>query len=126
MLPRLIGHARALDLLYSGRVFLAEEAKELGIVNQVFAPEELLDKTREYARDLIEHCSPKSMATIKAETYRHWNMELAPSVAEANKLMVRSFGFKDFPEGVKSFVERRNPDFEPLPADYPVLPADWD
>jgi hypothetical protein len=53
-------------------------------------------------------------------------MELAPSVAEANKLMVRSFGFKDFPEGVKSFVERRKPDFEPLPSGYEVLPADWD
>ena len=48
-LPRLIGPARALDLLFSGRVFLAEEAKELGVVNQVFAPDELMDKTREYA-----------------------------------------------------------------------------
>jgi enoyl-CoA hydratase/carnithine racemase len=124
-LPRLIGTANAFDLLYSGRVFLAEEAKELGVVNKVFAPEELLDKTREYARDLIEHCSPKSMATIKAQLYRHWNMELAPSVKEANELMVRSFSFKDFPEGVKSFVERRNPDFEPLPSTYEVLPKDW-
>ena len=125
MLPRLIGHAKALDLLYSGRVFLAEEAKELGVVNDVFAPEELIEKTRAYAQDLIQHCSPRSMATIKAEIYRHWNMELAPSVDEANKLMVRSFGFPDFPEGVKSFVERRNPDFEPLPGDYEVLPKDW-
>ncbi|MGH2760609.1 MAG: enoyl-CoA hydratase [Actinomycetota bacterium] len=124
-LPRLIGHARALDLLYSGRVFLAEEAKELGVVNQVFAPEELIDKTREYATDLITHCSPKSMATIKAEIYRHWNMELAPSVKEANELMVRSFGFPDFKEGVQSFVQRRDPDFDPLPSDYEVLPKDW-
>ena len=125
MLPRLIGHAKALDLLFSGRVFLAEEAKELGVVNEVFARDELLAKTREYAQDLIQHCSPRSMATIKAEIYRHWNMELAPSVDEANKLMVRSFGFPDFPEGVKSFVERRNPDFDPLPSDYEVLPKDW-
>jgi enoyl-CoA hydratase/carnithine racemase len=124
-LPRLVGHAVALDLLYSGRVFLAEEAKELGVVNQVFAADELIAKTREYAQDLIAHCSPKSMATIKAEIYRHWNMELAPSVKEANELMVRSFSFKDFPEGVNSFVERRNPDFEPLPSDYEVLPKSW-
>src|SRR5437870_5332777 len=114
VLPRLIGHARALDLLYSGRVFLAEEAKELGVVNQVFAPEELVDRTREYAKDLIRHCSPRSMATIKAEIYRHWNMELAPAVKEANELMVRSFGFPDFKEGVQSFVQRRNPDFASL------------
>ena len=125
VLPRLIGHARALDLLYSGRVFLAEEAKELGVVNQVFAPEELVDRTREYANDLIRHCSPRSMATIKAEIYRHWNMALAPAVKEANELMVRSFGFPDFKEGVQSFVQRRNPDFASLPADYEVLPKEW-
>ena len=65
------------------------------------------------------------MATIKAEIYRHWNMELAPSVKEANELMIRSFAFPDFQEGVQSFVQRRNPDFEPLPADYEVLPKDW-
>jgi enoyl-CoA hydratase/carnithine racemase len=124
-LPRLIGHARALDLLFSGRVFLAEEAKELGVVNDVFSPDELMAKTREYATDLIEHCSPRSMATIKAEIYRHDSMDLPSSVTEANKLMNRSFAFADFPEGVKSFVERRNPNFEPLPDDYEVLPKDW-
>lgn len=124
-LPRLIGHAKAFDLLFSGRVFLAEEAKELGVVNDVFAPDELLDRTYAYARELITHSSPKSMATIKAEIYRHWNMELAPSVTEANELMVRSFGFPDFREGVQSFVQRRDPDFEPLPADYEPLPKDW-
>ena len=65
------------------------------------------------------------MATIKAEIYRHWNMELAPAVKEANELMVRSFGFPDFKEGVQSFVQRRNPDFAALPADYEVLPKEW-
>ena len=124
-LPRLIGHARALDLLYSGRVFLAEEAQELGVVNKVYAPDQLIERTRAYATDLIKNCSPKSMATIKAEIYRHWNVELAPSVKEANELMVRSFGFPDFKEGVQSFVQRREPDFEPLPADYEPLPKDW-
>jgi enoyl-CoA hydratase/carnithine racemase len=124
-LPRLIGPAAALDLLFSGRVFLAEEAKELGVVNQVFAPDELLDKTREYARDLIEHCSPKSMATIKAQIYRHTDTELPQAVKEANELMTRSFQFPDFREGVQSFVQKRNPDFEPLPSDYEVLPKTW-
>ncbi len=124
-LPRLIGHAAALDLLFSGRVFLAEEAKDLGVVNQVFAPDELLAKTREYATDLIEHCSPKSMATIKAEIYRHWGADVATATTEANKLMTRSFAFPDFREGVQSFVQKRNPDFEPLPTDYEVLPKDW-
>ena len=124
-LPRLIGPAAAMDLLFSGRVFLAEEAKELGVVNQVFPAEELMEKTREYARDLIEHCSPKSMATIKAQIYRHTDLELPQAVKESNELMSRSFQFPDFKEGVQSFVQKRNPDFEPVSPDYEVLPKNW-
>ena len=124
-LPRLIGPAAALDLLYSGRVFLAEEALELGVVNRVFPADELIAKTREYAKDLIDHCSPRSMATIKAQIYRHTDLELPQAVTEANQLMQRSFRFPDFPEGVKSFVEKRNPEFESVPQDYEVLPSDW-
>lgn len=124
-LPRLIGPAAAMDLLFSGRVFLAEEAKELGVVNQVFAPDELMDRTREYARDLIEHCSPKSMATIKAQIYRHTDLELPQAVKESNELMQRSFSFPDFKEGVQSFVQKRNPEFEPVSPDYEVLPKSW-
>src|SRR5947207_9183914 len=71
MLPRLIGHARALDLLYSGRVFLAEEALALGLVNRVVAPDALLDVVVDYARDLAANCSPTAMAAIKHQVYRH-------------------------------------------------------
>ena len=52
VLPRLIGPAKAMDVLLSGRVFLAEEAEDLGMVNKVFAPEALVDETVAYAQDL--------------------------------------------------------------------------
>jgi hypothetical protein len=39
--------------------------------------------------------------------------------------MVRSFGYPDFNEGVQSFVQRRDPDFEPLPDDFEPLPKEW-
>ena len=69
MLPRLVGPARALDLLLSGRVVLAEEAHELGLVNRVLAPAELIDATLDYARELVVNCSPTSMATMKRQVY---------------------------------------------------------
>src|SRR2546423_11283436 len=64
-LPRLVGHAKALDLLMSGRVFLGDEAAQLGVVNAAFAGGALLDRTLAYARDLAANCSPAAMAAMK-------------------------------------------------------------
>src|SRR3989442_2458249 len=69
ILPRLIGPARALDLLLSGRVVLAEEAAELGLVNRALAPDRLLDETLAYARELAVNSSPASMAAMKRQVY---------------------------------------------------------
>src|SRR3712207_3786177 len=114
VLPRLVGPARALDLLMSARVVLAEEAAELGLVNRVVAPEDLLDETFAYARDLAVNCSPTSMATMKAQVYKALQQPLDDALDEANGLMLESFGRPDFAEGVASFVERREPRFEAL------------
>jgi enoyl-CoA hydratase/carnithine racemase len=114
ILPRLIGPARALDLLLSGRVVLAQEAHAMGLLNRVLAPETLLDQTLEYARMLAQNCSPTSMATMKRQVYADLQSGLADALAEANRLMIESFAAPDFVEGVTSFLERRDPRFAPL------------
>ena len=114
ILPRLLGPARALDLLLSGRVVLAQEAAELGLVNRAFAPERLLDETIAYARDIAVNCSPASMATIKRQVYADYERTLGEALAAADGLMLASFEAPDFAEGVASFVERREPSFAPV------------
>jgi enoyl-CoA hydratase/carnithine racemase len=114
LLPRLVGHANALDLLLSGRVILAEEAAAMGLVNRVVEPAALLDGVLDYARDLAASCSPAAMASIKRQVYRHYEMDLAGALAETNELMAASLKQPDFREGVASFVERRPPRFAPL------------
>jgi enoyl-CoA hydratase/carnithine racemase len=114
MLPRLVGPARALDLLLSGRVVFADEAYELGLVNRVLPPDRLLEVTLEYAHELVVNCSPKSMATMKRQVYADLQRDLPSSLAEADELMLASFAQPDFSEGVKSFLERRDPRFAPL------------
>jgi enoyl-CoA hydratase/carnithine racemase len=114
MLPRLIGPARALDLLLSGRVVLAEEAHALGLVNRVLAPERLLEETLDYARELAVNCSPASMASMKRQVYADLQRPLPDALAEADRLMLESFTAADFVEGVTSFLERRDPQFAPL------------
>ncbi|HSZ12470.1 MAG TPA: enoyl-CoA hydratase [Solirubrobacteraceae bacterium] len=116
ILPRLVGPARALDLLLSGRVVLAAEAHELGLVNRVLAPDALLDATLDYARELAVNCSPASMATMKRQVYADLDRALPDALANADQLMLASFTAPDFVEGVASFVERRDPRFATLGA----------
>jgi len=113
VLPRLVGPSKALDLLFSGRVVLSEEALELGMVDRVHPPEELMERTLEYARELAGFASPASMAIMKSQVYSHLERGLAESLEESDRLMGESFTRPDFAEGVASFVEGRPPRFAP-------------
>jgi enoyl-CoA hydratase/carnithine racemase len=114
ILPRLVGPARALDLLLSGRIVLGAEAATLGMVNRALPGDQLLDETLAYARDLAVNCSPASMAAMKAQVYADLERPVDEALAEANRRMLESFGRPDFGEGVASFVERREPRFAAL------------
>jgi enoyl-CoA hydratase/carnithine racemase len=114
ILPRLVGPARALDLLLSARVILGAEAAAVGLVNSAMPKEELMDHTLAYARELAQQCSPASMATIKRQVYADLERSLADGLATADQAMLASFTAPDFAEGVQSFVEKRAPDFASL------------
>jgi enoyl-CoA hydratase/carnithine racemase len=116
VLPRLVGPARAMDLLLSGRVVRAEEAQAMGLVNRIFEPERLLEETLSYARELAVNCSPASMATMKRQVYADLQRDLPGALAQADLLMLESFTAPDFVEGVTSFMERREPHFAALGA----------
>jgi enoyl-CoA hydratase/carnithine racemase len=116
VLPRLVGPARALDLLLSGRVVLGREAAAMGLVNAAMARETVVEQALAYARDLAVNCSPASMATMKRQVYAALEQPLPDALAEADRLMLASFGAPDFAEGVTSFLERREPHFAPLSA----------
>jgi enoyl-CoA hydratase/carnithine racemase len=114
LLPRLMGISNALDVLLSARVFLAEEAQQLGLVNRVVEPEQLMEAAREYALDLAANCSPHSMATIKRQLWSHLDQPLQPALQESLRLMEESLHGDDLREGVASYLEQRAPKFSPL------------
>jgi enoyl-CoA hydratase/carnithine racemase len=97
----------------SGRVVLAEEAAELGLVNKVVQPEDLLDVAIGYATDLATLSSPTSMALMKAQVWGHLQTDFDGALDESNRLMSASLGRDDFREGVRSFLDRRDPKFDP-------------
>ena len=115
MLPRLVGDGNAMDLLLSGRAITAEEAHAMGLVNRVYAADELLPAAQAYARDLAANCSPLAMQAVKAQVAADWTRALEASQEEAARLVKEPARRPDFREGVASFTEKRSPNFPPLP-----------
>ncbi|MCP3937473.1 MAG: enoyl-CoA hydratase [Actinomycetia bacterium] len=114
MLPRLVGPSVALDLLFSSRRVKGTEALELGLLNYLVEPDELLPFCRSYIENLAATSSPASMAIMKQQVYEQLHKGLGQAELDSQRLMVESFNRPDFAEGVKSFVERRAPQFPRL------------
>jgi len=114
ILPRVVGPSRALDLFWSSRKVLADEAKEIGLVDRVIPAAQLLDTVLEYIEDLAKNAAPLSLKTMKYQVYRHMNMSLGEAMKESDQLMAASTAHSDFKEGVASFLERRAPEFEKI------------
>jgi enoyl-CoA hydratase/carnithine racemase len=111
MLPRLVGPAHACDLLFSGRVIDAAEAKTIGLVNEVVPHDDLLTRVYDRAAELATLSSPRSIAVMKRLVYTHQFTDLATASAETDREMLASFPSEDFREGVASFLEKRPPRF---------------
>jgi enoyl-CoA hydratase/carnithine racemase len=126
LLPRIVGHAVALELLLSSRVIPGSEAAQLGLVHRSVPGEELLPAARAYARDIAVNCSPIAMATAKRQVYQDWERSIAESYSDAVQLVgALRDGSTDFREGVRSFVEKRPARFSSfgVPVDHDRFPG---
>lgn len=112
LLPRLIGSGKALDILWSARKFDGVEAERLGLVERLCDTGTALDQAQAYIQDLAANASPKSLQVMKAQVYRHLNASLGDAMQETNSWMDESLKRADFKEGVRSFIERRPPNFD--------------
>lgn len=112
MLPRLVGLPNALDLLFSARTIDAAEAQRIGLVNQVFANEQFMEKVNAYARELASSVSPRSMRVMKRQVYDAMFQTLAEAIETSEQEMLASLQSEDFKEGVAHFLEKRAPQFK--------------
>ena len=116
-LPRVVGISRACEWVYSGRVFPASEAKEGGLVREVYAPDELIPAARAIATEIAQHTSGVSVALSRQML---WKMLGADHPMEAHKIDsrgIRAMGQSpDAHEGVQSFLEKREAAFTMKPS----------
>ena len=103
-----VGHKVARDLLMSGRLFDAAEAHRFGLVNEVVAPEHLLERAQELARKILEN-SPSSVRATKKLINGFLSISLNRQIAEAIEDNARIRMTADFREGISSFLEKRKP-----------------
>jgi enoyl-CoA hydratase/carnithine racemase len=111
LLPRLVGQAHALDLLFSARKISAREAEAIGLVNKVFGQDAFMENVRAYARTLADTVSPRSMAVMKAQIWKANFEDFNESLRAADVEMALSLAGSEFKEGVAHFLEKRPPRF---------------
>jgi enoyl-CoA hydratase/carnithine racemase len=107
-LPRLIGYARAMDLLLTGRIFSGREAAEVGLVSRAVPKHEVLAVATEMATDIAENVAPVSAAITKQVARRFLEETDREAALERERVLFRWTGQQaDAREGVQAFLERR-------------------
>ena len=110
-LGRAVGRMHAMEMLLTGDMISAEEAKRIGLINQVVAP----GTERDEAIALARRIAAKSTATVKIGKqafYAQLEMPLAEAYRHASAVMVENMMLRDSAEGIGAFLDKREPKWE--------------
>jgi enoyl-CoA hydratase len=110
-LLRLVGKARAMELILTGDTIDAQEALRIGLVNKVFSQQELIAKSTELCNKIISKGQIAISLAIKAVNYNDVN-ELQQGLKMESALFAICCGTEDFKEGTSAFLEKRKPEFK--------------
>jgi 2-(1,2-epoxy-1,2-dihydrophenyl)acetyl-CoA isomerase len=110
LLPRLIGHSRAMEIVMTGRDVTADEAERIGLVSHVFAADHFVDASREYATQLAAG-PPLALALSKRLLWRSAEATLDAQLREELVHIKTCFGTADVREAMAAFKEKRMPKF---------------
>ena len=126
-LPKIVGISQALEWVYSGKVFSAEEALNGGLVRSIHKADDLLNDAKEIALEITKNCAPVSVALSRQML---WKMAGADHPMEAHKIDSRGIfargRMQDAKEGVTSFLEKREANFSDGIEDIPDYYPWWD
>ncbi len=110
-LPRLIGRARALEMILTSRLVDAAEAKQIGLVSEVVAPSHVLPRAQEIASAIAKH-GPIASRFLKEAVLQGLDMTLSQGLRLEADLSFLLQSTADRTEGIDSFLERREPEYK--------------
>lgn len=110
-LSRLVGLAKAKELIYTGNIIKAEEAMQIGLVNMVTEPEDLLDSAMEMAKKIASNAQ-LAVRYSKQSINRSYETDVETGMEIERSLFGLCFATEDQKEGMKAFGEKRKPEFK--------------
>ena len=111
ILPRIIGHGRAAELLYTGRFMPADEAERWGFYNRLVAPENLLQEASQFARELADGPTI-AHATTKRCLHNEWSMSIEEAIENEARAQADCMETEDFARAYRAFAAKQTPKFE--------------
>lgn len=110
-LSRLVGPAKAKEMIFTGKIITAEEAEKIGLVNCVVEPQELMEKALAMAKDIADKSSI-TLQVAKQVVNQGLNTDLATGLMLEKLGQSFIFGTEDRLEGITAFLEKRSPSFK--------------
>ncbi|HML18456.1 MAG TPA: enoyl-CoA hydratase-related protein [Bryobacteraceae bacterium] len=107
ILPRIVGLANAVELMYTSKMIDAEEALRMSLVSRIFPEENFAGHVQACAAELAATVSPRSLRIMKRQIYNGLFQTLGEAFDLSIEEMKASFGTEDFREGVAHFLEKR-------------------
>lgn len=111
ILPKIVGTTRAMELLLTSRVFLADEALDIGFLNGMFPEDELLPRVLAYAEELASSVAAGSLRETRRQVYLDMHRPVGDSIVESLRLLNEMMGTDEYRQGVKALVEKRPPNY---------------
>lgn len=109
-LPRIIGVDKALEMLWTGDIIDAQEAKEIGLITRICAHEQLQEDAHKFATRLA-HGPQEAMRLTKRTVYQGLDTDLKTSLDNVSSFMALVTEHPDFHEGIQAIIEKRKPKF---------------
>jgi enoyl-CoA hydratase len=107
-LPRIVGKAKAIELILTGDIINAQEAMGIGLVNKVVPAEELMSEAKALARKINKN-APLAVRNSNAAIKRGLEADMDAGIRIENELFGECFATKDQKEGMAAFLEKRKP-----------------